>query len=250
MKKAALFLCLTFAYLYSIASGDGEKKLPNEGTEISGKKAISQDPQPSPNFPGSLRIGFGFSFLKDAPADLNLGWWKSRSLDVYYIADMPLGTSGFTFNPGIGVGIDRFGFSRDITLKRTTEGTAISPIADVEVKKSLLSTTFFDIPLELKYNFNKTDPNRGFNIAVGGKVGYLINAHTKVNSEEEGTLIKLKTKEHFNINKLRYGITGRIGIGRFNLFYYQSLVPFFESNKGPMDTEAVHYKVGFSFAAF
>lgn len=246
MKKFSLFLwCLIFfqaAYANNNnndSASDKDKFIGNnESQRIEGREA-------SPNFPGSLRIGLGLSFLTNAPADMRLGWWSSRSVDIYYILNVPLGTSRFTFNPGIGLGIERFGFVRPITLEKTSEGIEIISISERNPSKSLLNANYVDIPIELKYHFGANEFT-GFNIAFGGRVGYMLDAKTKVNFEDE----KRKIKDDYNLNRLRYGVTARIGLGRFNLYYYQNISPLFQSNAGPVDRDIYHYKVGLSFAAF
>ncbi|MDQ3534522.1 MAG: PorT family protein [Bacteroidota bacterium] len=249
MKKLCLFLwCLiflqaAFASDNTVSESDNDKVIGNNG------KQNIERAEASPNFPGSLRIGLGLSFLRNAPEDMNMGWWKSRSVDIFYIGDMPLGNSRFTFNPGIGLGIERFGFVRHITLNSTSEGTVITDIGELNPSKSLLNSNYVDIPLELKYHFGANEFT-GFNVAIGGRVGYLIDAKTKVNYEDRGELVKLKTKETYNLNRLRYGVTARIGLGRFNLYYYQNLSPLFKNNSGIADNDIYHYKFGLSFAAF
>ncbi|CAN5149670.1 hypothetical protein BH23BAC1_BH23BAC1_02000 [soil metagenome] len=88
------------------------------------------------------------------------------------------------------------------------------------------------------------------NIAIGGRVGILYSTHTKINIEEMGDLVKIKRKEHYNLNRFRYGLTARVGIGRFNAYYFHALSPLFRGTEGPEQTQATHYKVGVSFAAF
>lgn len=251
MKKSLLFLfCLIFNFT-AFASGPGTA--PNENNEKikenKDKRASEQD-QASPNLPGSLRIGFALSFLNNAPAEMSTRWIRNRSVDVYYIADVPLGDSRFIFNPGLGLGLERIGFANDITLQRTAAGTVISPLSEMDVNKSLLVFNYVDIPLELKFHANRINPNRGFNIAIGGRVGILYSAHTKINFEEMGDVVRLKRKEHYNLNRFRYGLTARIGLGRFNAYYYHALSPLFRGNEGPEQTQATHYKIGVSFAAF
>lgn len=251
MKNLLLFLLCLFLCTASFASGTGSKSTDNNNStkENKDKQAAEQD-QASPNLPGSLRIGFALSFLNNAPGDMATRWIGNRSVDIYYIADVPLGDSRFVFNPGLGLGLERWGFAHDITLQRTPAGTVISQLSEMEVNKSLLAANYVDIPLELKFHTNRVNPNRGFNIAIGGRVGILYSAHTKVNIEEQGDLVKIKRKEHYNLNRFRYGLTARIGFGRFNAYYYHALSTLFKGNLGPEQTEATHFKIGVSFAAF
>jgi hypothetical protein len=251
IKKLLLFFgCFIFCFALFASDPDPETSVNEKNTHENKELNYLKQEQASPNLPGSLRVGFGISFLNNAPAEMDTRWIGSRSVDVYYIADVPLGDSRFMFNPGIGLGLERFSFSNDISLQRTPTGTVITPLSEMEVNKSLLVANYVDIPLEIKFHANRINPNRGFNIAVGGRVGILYSAHTKVNIEEMGDQVKLKRKEHYNLNRFRYGLTARMGIGRFNVYYFHALSPLFGGTQGPEQTQATHYKVGVSFAAF
>ncbi|CAN5148993.1 hypothetical protein BH23BAC1_BH23BAC1_01940 [soil metagenome] len=251
MKNPLLLFFWLFFYSATFASGPGTGILDkNEGTKENKDKRDTEQDQASPNLPGSLRIGFALSFLNNAPAEMSTRWIRNRSVDIYYIADVPLGDSRFIFNPGLGLGLERFGFANDITLERTPTGTVITPLSEMEVNSSLLVANYVDIPLEVRFHANRLNPNRGFNMALGGKIGFLYSSHTKINFEEMGDPVTLKRKEHNNLNRLRYGITARMGIGRFNAYYFHALSPLFRGNEGPEQTQATHYKIGISFAAF
>ncbi len=119
---------------------------------------------------------------------------------------------------------------------------------NIEYKKNKISTTYIDVPIELRFMTNANAKGRRFKIAVGGRVGYLINGHTKYKGGDylygTNTDIKLKQGIIQNINKLRYGATARIGYGNFNLFGYYALSQMFEKNKGP---EIAPFSIGFSF---
>ena len=103
------------------------------------------------------------------------------------------------------------------------------------LKKNKLSCTYIGIPLMLRFESNRSDFNKSFHIAAGGFGEYLIGSHTKVKTTNND-----KTKQHddFNLNRFRYGITGRIGYGWASLFVNYSLSDLFESGTGPVLTPA------------
>lgn len=226
-----------------------------------------------PNIPGTFQIDLGINRMTDAPNDLKIGLWGSRTLDLYYFYDIRIGKSKFSVHPGIGVGFERFKFneftkswSNDTVTRRTptliinsqgnTEFRQSSAVlygaADTlsAIKKSMLITNFIDIPLEIRFSTNPYDPGRSFKVAIGGRVGYLVGAHTKLKYEQDGETKKLKNNQNYNLNPFRYSATLRIGIGNFNWFAHYNLNPLFEKNKGPRATTTSTYTLGISLAGF
>jgi Outer membrane protein beta-barrel domain len=194
-----------------------------------------------PDIPGTFALEFGFNQDLSAPNEFDLGFWGSRSANLYYQYDIRILKSSFSFVPGIGLSLERFKFSNDNTMGYADgdlESIVMIPPADAgftDIKKSQLITNYIDVPLEIKYSTKPDDPARSFKISVGGRVGYLYDSFTKLKYKEDGEVKKLKNKEDFNLNKFRYGLSGRIGIGNFSFFCYYNLTPLFEEGKGLSD---------------
>jgi hypothetical protein len=88
-------------------------------------------------------------------------------------------------------------------------------------------------------------------VAVGGKIGLLYNAHTKVAfTDGEGLEQKVKTTQVFGLSPIRYGVYTRLGFPGFNLWGYYGLNGVFEGNKGPFGTESTQFNFGVSVALF
>ncbi|UII21261.1 porin family protein [Fulvivirga ligni] len=255
MKKISLYILITLISISAYATGtEPDKKASLQPSKMLQPMKI-RERAARPDIPGSLIINLGWNILQDTPDEMELGNYGSRSLEIYYLHDMPIGNTGLEFRPGIGVGLDRFKFDNNITLNQTIngDGETIVSTADLDedwdVKKSQLVANYIDIPLELRFFANPDDKRRSFNVSIGGKVGMRFSSHTKIKYSEEGENIKLKSKKDFGLNRFRYGVTGRLGIGGFNLFYYQGLSNLFDG--GPDGTEdATKITVGLTFTAF
>ena len=113
-----------------------------------------------------------------------------------------------------------------------------------------MTMTFLQVPLELRVSTKPEDPARSFKVAIGGDVGYLLNASTKVKYKENGELKKLQNHQDFNLTRFRYGAHMKIFIGNFAIFGYYNLTPLFKENKGPAATDAQTYTVGFALHSF
>ena len=213
-----------------------------------------------PDIPGTLLIDFGFNFLNDAPASMDTKFFGSKTFNLYYQYDIPIGKSKFSFHPGIGVGIDKYHFDNSVTIthlqdKNVNYSTSIDTLINIfpnatGFDKSKLAITYLDIPLEFRFYANSYDKSRSFKFGIGGRIGLRLSSHTKIKYTEDGNTIKFKEHQNFDLNSIRYGATARVGIGWFNLFYYYNFSELFKSGKGPENTAATSYTVGLTIAGF
>lgn len=209
-----------------------------------------------PDIPGTFLIELGFNVLQDAPSLMDVSTIGSRTVNLLYFYDIQIGNSSFAVLPGFGVGLDRYKFDNDITLNADVDvdGNTVvsfSDISDLNPDKSMLIANYFDIPLEFRFYANPGDKKRSFKVGLGAKGGVRFSSHTKLKYEENDETIKSKEKRDFELNRFRYGVTGRIGIGGFNVFYYQSLSQLFDDGKGPEGTvDTSNITIGLSFTGF
>ena len=77
---------------------------------------------------------------------------------------------------------------------------------------------------------------------------------TKIKFKDDGELKQIKDKQTFNLNRLRYGVSAKVGFGNFALFGYYNLSPLFKEGEGfhnmgrPIDFNT--FTVGISLASF
>ena len=248
MRK--LILLTFFSFCVQIALAGNGPKVATSKAPMNIKKTNAR-----PDVPGTLIIDFGYNLLQNNKTDLGLRLLGSRTVNFYYLYDIRIAKSKFFLLPGIGVGLDRFKFDEDVTPTKTVDSdgnntTLFVPISGGGVKKTMLTTNFIDIPVELRFYGNPEDSKRSFKAGMGFKVGYLLDAHTKIKQDLDGDVTKYKIHSDFNLNKLRYGWTARVGVGGFNVFYYQSLNTLFQSGKGPGRTNMNNATIGLSFTGF
>lgn len=214
-----------------------------------------------PDVTGDLFIDFGLGLLNNRPEDLNTRLFASRTFNVYYQRPIHIGqNTGLTFNPGIGLGLDKLAFSLDRMLINNPEigpnSSQLVNIADVygegiSVNNNTTAVNYIDIPLEFRYHLNKNDYSKGFRFAVGGKIGFLYNAHTKVSYEDPAGLSRtVKDKQPLGFSPIRYGVYTRIGFSGFNVWSYYGLNSVWKSGQGPFGTEANQFNFGISVALF
>ncbi len=213
-----------------------------------------------PDIPGTFAVELGINGAGGAPNDFELGFWGSRTVNIYYQYEFRILKSGFSFVPGIGLSMERYKFKNNYTIGYTTSTSGeiiMIPPADAgvpNIKKSQLITNYIDVPAEIRFSTNPDDPSRGFKVSVGGRIGYLYDSFTKLKYDENGETKKLKDKQDFRLTKLRYGLTGRIGFGGFSVFGYYNLTPLFEEGKGLKENNQYNdfntFTIGISVASF
>jgi hypothetical protein len=250
-----LFFLFFFSLASALAFATGNNR-PNE------RSNVQQQQQARPNLPGDFLIDFGVSLFSDAPDTLGLATLRSRAVNIYYLYRIPLGESAFSLHPGFGLGFENFMFSDDnVTLRMVGDNTEVAGLNQhistitqrnaQNLRKSKLNANYFDIPLELRFNTNKDTPNRGFRVSVGGRVGILFDSKTKFKYEVDDNTKIAKFKESFSLNRFRYGVSGRLGVGSFSVFYYQNLSNLFRSGRGSEGIEETRsFMTGISFALF
>jgi hypothetical protein len=82
----------------------------------------------------------------------------------------------------------------------------------------------------------------------------MYDAFTKVKYKEDGEVRKFKDNQNFNLNRFRYGVFAKIGIGNFSLFGYYNISPLFEEGKGIYEGNKANdfntMTIGVSLASF
>jgi hypothetical protein len=200
----------------------------------------------------NLILDYFTDIWQKAPSGMTVSGY-SPGIDIYGMYNIPFGKSKLSL--GFGFGFSSHNLRSDaVPIKADSNGhysltgntifQKIPPINNKEIKYDVnkLSLTYFEIPLELR--FRKENKNKkAFKFSIGGKIGYLINSHTKykgiqylgdVNDPNLGvTNVKYKVYKIDNLDPLQYSATVRIGYGMFNIFGSYSLSTIFKKDKGP-----------------
>jgi hypothetical protein len=163
----------------------------------------------------------------DSPEGMDVRGW-SPGFNAYVMYDYPFGESPVSF--AWGYGFSSFNVHLNGNFVRDTTSVAefveFMPFDEnYDYDKHKISANFIEVPLEFRLRTRGSSP---FKISVGGKVGYLVNIHTKT-IDDDG---KRKFYQIPEINRLRYGLVGRIGVGRFSAYGFYALSTFLNDGKG------------------
>ena len=151
----------------------------------------------------------------------------SRGANIYVMMDKPFkGNPHLSAAFGIGVGTSNIYFKNEnVDIKSSTSATLPFQKLDSlnHFKKYKLTTAFLEVPVELRFSSNPENDGKSIKVALGVKVGTLLNVHTKGKTllNASGATIntyteKESSKHYFNTTRL--AATARIGYGHLSLF--------------------------------
>jgi len=215
-----------------------------------------------PNIPSDLNFEFGFNQLNNRPADLGMNFFGSRTFNISYQFPINLAgdNSGFTLNPGIGIGSDKIQFSDDENLFMNEDlgpkSSELLPVTDVYgdniiLKKNNFAANYFEVPLELRYHFNKNNYSKSFRVSLGGKFGVLYEAHTKIKYESAADgKHKVKDSQNYGLEKFRYAISIKAGSPGFYVWSNFYLNDVWEVGRGPYAAQASQINFGIALTVF
>jgi len=203
-----------------------------------------------------LIFELSYDYWANKPNDISLKWYN-RGIGTFVMYDFALYDDNISVAPGVGISSNNYYHDAYISTD-TSNNTVLLPIPstttsgrDVTYTRNKLSTTYVEIPVEIRFRTNPDKFNKQFKLALGIRAGYCLNAHSKYKGTDfisDGIRdIFRKELDLPNINQYRYGATVRIGYANFNLYGYYSLSTLFDTNKGP---GIQPFSVGISFNSF
>lgn len=180
-------------------------------------------------------IQIGRESWQGKPDSIQTGGFP-RTFNMYFMLDYPFKTNAHWSSAiGVGIATDNMFFKK--TRIGINENVARVPFQDVSdtnhFKKYKLATAYLEAPIELRWRSNPDYDGKSLKVALGAKVGVLVNAHTKGKKLENksGTTLgdfteKINSKNFFNKNRI--SVTGRVGLGHFSIFTSYALTPLFK----------------------
>ena len=155
--------------------------------------------------------------------------WYGRGIAVSLMYDYPIKANGqVSFAIGGGFASHNY-YTNALVKKSGTTELADFIIQPSSIKeKGKISLNYVDVPFEFRFRTLEDSREHRWKLAVGGRVGYLINVHETI-KDVNG----FKTKLYFypHVSKFRYGPTVRFGYGAVMLTGFYSLSTFFQTGK-------------------
>ena len=237
MKQFFLLVCVLLCFVLSNAQIDttapvvsAPAKKPNKYSQIDLANRANDH----------FLLQFSYDGWAQAPDSINTKGF-SRGFNAYFMLDFPFKTDP-RWSVGIGVGVGTNNVYLDKTTAEvagTTSTLRFRNVSDTNhYKKYKLATTYLEAPIELRFAANPFNTNKSFKVALGAKIGLLVNAHNKGKElrNKNGTTIndyiqKESSKRYLNGNRLM--VTARMGYGVFGVFGAYQVNNFIKEGAGP-----------------
>lgn len=186
---------------------------------------------------------FGFNnYLADGyestlPAEynfMNLNTGKSFNVNINF-AQLGIGiTRRFGLVTGMGLQFNDYVFEGNNNIMKGENGVIVEYDASADgivLDKSKLSTTYFVMPLLLELQV-PVQRHSSLNIAAGVIGGAKVASRTKLVYFNDGKQ-KIKERNDYSLNLLRYGPTVRLGYESFQIYATYYMNRLFKDQKGP-----------------
>jgi len=196
---------------------------------------------------------FSTPFDSNLPEDrrwMDLNGGKSVSVGMnllQYSIGLQKKRDNFGIVTGLGWTINNYRFDSQNVLIRNDEGITSYRVADRNVEKNKLVTSYLTVPVLLELQRPARSGEKDFFISAGVYGGFRLGSHTKVVYSENGNREKEKGRDDYNINTFKYGVMAKAGYKWLNLFAKCDLTPLIESGRGP---EVYPWTVGVTLVHF
>ena len=169
----------------------------------------------------------------------------NRGVNVYVMYNLPFKSDPrFSIAAGIGIGSSNIYFKKMNVLIGSSNKELPFVITDStnNYKKYKLSTTFLEVPIEFRFSSKPETPGKSVKVALGVKLGTMLNAHTKGKILRDSTgktifnsIDKVSDRSYFN--STRIAGTVRIGYGNFSLFGAYNFSSMFKDGVAAADVK-------------
>ena len=152
----------------------------------------------------------------------------NQGTNAFLMYNLQLSESNAFF--AFGLGLSNHNMYGDFQINNIkADSIALTPIpSTVNYKKSKMSYTSLDLPLELKIKLDN-----GIKFGVGFKIGWVISSKTKYKGDVDGVEHKIKDLGISQMESFAYGATVRFGYKVVNLFCNYQISKVFQTGKGP-----------------
>ena len=144
-------------------------------------------------------------------------------------------TRHFGIAAALGLNLNNYRFDQNNNIQKDEFGVIgpLYPEPGIVFTKSKLFTAFATVPVILEAQI-PVDGNHQKTINIGaGVIGAVkLGSKTKM-VYNDGNKQKIKAKDDYSINVMRWGATARIGYENFQIFGTTYFTQMFEKGKGP-----------------
>lgn len=179
--------------------------------------------------------------LDPSESYMNLNTAKSNTFNIIFPNISLAFTPHFGLVAAIGLNWSDYHFDNNNNISTDEEGNVIPiyPPEDIKFEKTKLNTTYAVMPIILEGQI-PVSRRRTINIGAGFIGAIKLGSNTKMVYYDNDKK-KIKNKDDFSLNLLRYGATARIGYEMFQVYGTTYFSTMFEKGMGP---ELYPFEVG------
>lgn len=156
---------------------------------------------------------------------------RTRFANKFYL-EWALGVSWYDF---------KFQNDNTVVVKDDSGISYEEDYNDVSFVKSRMEITYLHASAVPMFSFGgypssrkwRRYSNTGFRIGAGPYVAYRVGSSTKQVYKEDGDKQKIKNKDNFYLNNVRYGVRLQVGFKGADFFFNYDINELFASGKGP-----------------
>jgi Outer membrane protein beta-barrel domain len=179
--------------------------------------------------------------------------WFSRGIGVYFNWDFRIKGSRVSFAPGIGYSCSNI-YSRSKMIQDSAGPIHFEPlptyVGDTSTKINKLTLQYFNIPLELRIRSDIDKFGNCWKVAIGFKLGVLVDSHTKTKMDQSGVEQVFVVRRFHDFSQWDAGPTIRVGYSFFNITATYGIVNIFKPGLQPPGSNGAHaFSLGISFTA-
>ena len=142
------------------------------------------------------------------------------SFSISWGKDMPIKNSKFSWFYGLGYDFSAIRHNIDLKTSPNIDETVREigvKILNVPYSINTLSTQYLEVPIEFRF---RTQTKYPFRLYLGTKMGYMTRASYNLQEENMDAYERRNLNE---LDRLKYGVTFRVGYGMFNFYTYYGL---------------------------
>lgn len=156
---------------------------------------------------------------------------QRTSFNRSFYLEWALGVSWYNF---------KFQNSNTVVVKDVSGVSFEEDYDDVSFVKSRLEVTYINVSAIPMFSVGRHHKswkwksyNSDFRIGAGPYVGYRVGSSTKQVFEDDGDKQKIKNKDNFYLENMRYGVRLQIGVRSADFFFSYDINELFAAGKGP-----------------
>jgi hypothetical protein len=175
------------------------------------------------------------------------------NLGLHFLYDMPIGKTGFSFAPGIGLSFSKVNLDNTILMQDSSGTRFVKSRLHPDFKDGQLTyegssfyTSWLDIPVELRFRSKPINGRSSIKVAFGFKAGLRLGSNSKVSyidNSQQKELTEIQ-KPFSDLNSFRYGATFRVGYGALNLIGYYGMNQLIKDSRNPANQDLRQYSIG------